>query len=132
MAKISKISSFDNFKSIHWLFLSQLCRKIDFWAWVWVFFLEFLNSWVYSPWVFFGRRPKKKAGLLNTVYYTKVQFGRKIFWLQCISRQNPAKFFGSSRYKYLLDTFQKVLIRYIYNTFLRNVSRYDTDTQKCI
>ena len=29
------------------------------------FFLEFFNSWVFSPWVLFGRRPKKK-GALNT------------------------------------------------------------------
>ena len=40
--------------------LVKLCRNFFCWAWVWVFFLEFLNSWVFSPWVFFGRRPKKR------------------------------------------------------------------------
>ena len=38
-------------------------------------------------------------------------------WLECNRRQNPSKFFGRSRFKYLLDAFQKILIRYRYNTF---------------
>ena len=29
-------------------FLVRFCQKINFGAWVWVFFLEFLNSWVFS------------------------------------------------------------------------------------
>ena len=54
-------------------FLVKLCRNFFCWAWVRVFILEFLNSWVFSPWVFFGRRPKKKADIIfPTTYIVKI------------------------------------------------------------
>ena len=49
-----------NTASIYVQFVGQIMPDFFCWAWVWVFFLEFLNSWVFSPWVFFGRRPKKR------------------------------------------------------------------------